>query len=205
MKISVLFILLTFVFACSKDTEPYQENMKYVFSSKYSNSEFKDKLYLQKQDVDGFVSKILWDSEIRQDPGSSTGISLEARFSNTRSSIELPTPMGEYLNMTGLLPNPRVQFPIRLNDSIDSHHKIDYKHNPYNGLLVDGYLKVIGRKYYDKKPVSDTCWVIEANKYSSKDTSATFYFNEKLGFVYFNYQLGNDSIVIALDSIIYNN
>lgn len=204
MKITLYLILLILIMACSENTEPYQENMKYVFSSKYSKSEFTDVLYLQKREVDGFISKMTWESEIRQDPGSSTGMDVEANFSNTRSSIELPTPMGEYLNMTGLLPNPRVQFPIKMNDSISTHHKIEYKHSPYNGQLVDGYLKVIGKKYFDQKSVNDSCWVIEAKKYNSTDTAATYYYNEKLGFVYFNYLLGTDTISIALDSIINN-
>jgi hypothetical protein len=175
--------------------------MKYVFSSKYSKSEFTDVLYLQKYEVDGFVSNIKWDSEIRQDPGSSTGMTTEAKMSTTRSNIEIPTPMGEYLNMTGLLPNPRVQFLIKVGDSISSHHKIEYKHNPYNGWSIDGYLKVIGKTYYHKPDISDTCWVIEAKNYSNADTSAIFYFSPKYGFVYFNYQMGADSIVIALKSI----
>lgn len=202
MKALFIIFIAIALFSCSEEDSPYPFDVKYIYFAKYSKSEFKDKVTLQKFEVDGFISKIVWDSEIRQDPGSSTGITLEANVSNARSNIEIPSPMGAYLDMTGLLPYPRVDFPIKVGDSTSSHHKIEYKHNPYNGRVIDGYLKVIGTTTYNNPLVEGKCWVIEAHNYSTADTSATFYFNDKLGFVYYKYKMGTDSIIIALEALV---
>lgn len=195
----LIFTLLVLI-SCG-ESGPHADGMKYEFEVKYSQSEFTDKLTLERNSISGFISTIIWNSEIRQDKGSSTGNELETKTSNSTQSLELPQPLGEYLNYTNLLPSPKVQFPIQLGDSIYMTHKVKYKHSPFNGRKVEGYLKVIGKEFYANTLVNDTCWVISANKFNTSDTSATYYYNKKYGFVYFRYQIGSNDIEINLKSI----
>lgn len=203
LKITKLIILVTLILsigACSEQG-PHADNVLYVFKVKYSKSEYTDRLTLERKSTSGFQSDIIWDSEIRQDKGSINGITVETKSSNSTQNFELPQPLGEYLNLTNLLPAPRVEFPISIGDSIYLSHKVDYKHSPYNGRQVDGYLTVSGKEYYS----NDTCWVINAYKLTTNDTSATYYYSPKYGFIYFKYQLGEDTIEIDLDSLTTSN
>jgi len=193
-------LLIIFVISCS-EPGPHADNMKYIYKVTYTNSEFTDRLTLERSSVSGFVSTIVWDSEIRQDKGSSTGVSVESKSTNSNLSFELPQPLGEYLNLTNLLPAPRVEFPLSIGDSIYMSHRIDYKHSTYNGKSVEGYIKVSGKEFYSNQIVNDTCWVISSNLFSTTDTSATYYYNTRLGFVYFEYLLGTDTIEVSLDSL----
>lgn len=198
MKYLILTLLV--LMSCGENG-PHGDGMKYIYKVKYSKSEFIDTLKLERNSISGFISNVKWDSEIRQDKGSSTGIEVETKTSNSTIVLELPHPLGEYLNYTNLLPAPKVQFPIQVGDSIYMSHKVNYKHSPHNGREIDGYLKVIGKEYYPNVLIKDTCWVLKANRFGVTDTSATFYYNPKFGFVYFHYQIGIDEIEINLNSI----
>lgn len=197
--ITALIAILVLI-SCSEQT-PYQDGVKYIYKVKYSNSEFDDIITVEKTVVSGFASKILMETEVRQDKGSSTGYSIESNVANSTQKIQLPHPLGEYLNLTNMLPPPTIEFPVEIGDSIYSDHTVKFKHSPYNGLNIEGYIKVIGREMVKNRIANDTCWVLKAQKYNTSDTSATFYYNSKYGFVELDYQLGTDNISITLDSL----
>ncbi len=200
MKRIIKLILALLFVSCSEQT-PYQDGVKYIYKVKYSKSEFEDIMTVEKTVVSGFASKILMETEVRQDPGSSTGYSIESNVANSTQKIQLPHALGEYLNLTNLLPPPTIEFPVTIGDSVYNEHTIDFKHSPYNGLNVEGYIKVIGREMVKNRIANDTCWVLKAQKYNTSDTSATFYYNNKYGFVNLDYQFGTDYISITLDSL----
>lgn len=200
MKRIIKLILALLFVSCSEQT-PYQDGVKYIYKVKYSKSEFEDIMTVEKTVVSGFASKILMETEVRQDPGSSTGYSIESNVANSTQKIQLPHALGEYLNLTNLLPPPTIEFPVTIGDSVYNEHTIVFKHSPYNGLKVEGYIKVIGREMVKNRIANDTCWVLKAQKYNTSDTSATFYYNDKYGFVNLDYQFGVDNISITLDSL----
>lgn len=199
-KILIALIATLILFSCSEQT-PYSDGVKYIYKVKYSNSEFEDIITVEKTVVSGFVSKIMMETEVRQDPGSSTGYSIESDVANSTQKIQLPHPLGEYLDLTNLLPPPTIEFPVAIGDSIYSEHTVKFKHSPINGLNVEGYVKVVGREMVKNRIVNDTCWVLKAQKYNTNDTLATFYYNDRYGFVELDYQIGSDYITITLDSL----
>ncbi|MER3328019.1 MAG: hypothetical protein RIF34_00460, partial [Candidatus Kapaibacterium sp.] len=71
-KTIITLISILLIFSCSEQT-PYQDGVKYIYKVKYSNSEFEDVMTVEKTVVSGFASKILMETEVRQDRGSSTG------------------------------------------------------------------------------------------------------------------------------------
>ena len=200
MKRIVALIILLMLISCSEQT-PYADGVKYIYKVKYSNSEFEDIITVEKTVVSGFVSKLLLETEVRQDKGSSTGYSVESTVPNSTSEIKLPHPIGEYLDLTNLLPPPTIKFPIIVGDSMYSEHTVEFKHSPYNDTLVKGYIKVLGRELINNPIVHDSCWVLKVFKLDSKDTTATFYYNDEYGFTELNYSFGVDNILIYLDSL----
>lgn len=201
MKKSIITLIATLLLISCSEQTPYQDGVKYIYKVKYSRSEFQDRITVEKTEVSGFISKIQMETEVRQDPGSSTGYSIEADVANSTQKVELPHPLGEYLDLTNLLPPPHIEFPVAIGDSMHTEHTVKFKHSPYNGRKIEGYLKVTDRKFVKNRLFTDSCWVLKARKYNTLDTSATFYYNEKYGFVELDYQIGTDNIIITLDSL----
>ena len=199
-KIFITIISTLILISCSEQT-PYQDGVKYIYKVKYSKSEFEDIMTVEKTVVSGFASKIMLETEVRQDPGSSTGYSIESNVSNSTQKIQLPHPLGEYLDLTNLLPPPTIEFPVAIGDSIHTEHTVKFKHSPYNGYIIEGYIKVMGREIVNNHIAKDSCWVLKVYKNSTTDTMATFYYNDKYGFIELDYQLGADNITITLDSL----
>ena len=120
------------------------------------------------------------------------------------------------------VPNPQVKFPITIGDSIYVEQPIS------NGKTMKGYLKVIGeieyiedlnnynpwkvetrvvdghleinRKLDYNQGINNIyAWKIEARNLYNENYSAVYYYNEKNGFVYFNYKLANVEIEMNFD------
>ena len=136
-KIFITIISTLILIYCSEQT-PYQDGVKYIYKVEYSKSEFEDIMTVEKTVVSGFASKIMLETEVRQGPGSSTGYSIESNVSNSTQKIQLPHPLGEYLDLTNLLPPPTIEFPVAIGDSIHTEHTVTFKHSPYNGYIIEG-------------------------------------------------------------------
>ncbi len=201
MKKTIITLIATLILTSCSEQTPYQDGVKYIYKVKYSNSEFEDIMTVEKTVVSGFVSKILLETEVRQDKVSSTSNSIETNVANSTLKIQLPHPFGEYLDLTNLLPPPTIEFPVAIGDSIHTEHTVKFIHSPYNGVAVEGYIKVMGREMVNNPIIKDSCWVLKAYRNNTTDTSATFYYNDKYGFIELNYQIGADSITITLDSL----
>ena len=201
MKKTIITLIATLVLISCSEQTPYQDGVKYIYKVKYSKSEFDDLITVEKTVVSGFASKILMETEVRQDKGSSSGYSIESNVANSTQKVVLPHPLGEYLNLTNFLPPPTIEFPAAIGDSIYSEHTVKFKHSPYNGLNVKGYIKVVGKEMVKNRIANDSCWVLKAHKFNTADTSATYYYSNKYGFIELDYQLGADNITITLDSL----
>lgn len=91
------------------------------------------------------------------------------------------------------VPNPQIKFPISIGDSI-------YVEQPLsNGKVMKGYLKVIEELEYGSYLNEITyAWKIEAYNLNDDKYSATYYYNEKKGFVYLKYELNDKEIEMSL-------
>ena len=92
------------------------------------------------------------------------------------------------------VPNPQIKFPISIGDSI-------YVEQPLsNGKVMKGYLKVIEELEYGSYLNEITyAWKIEAYNLNDDKYSATYYYNEKKGFVYLKYELNEKEIEMKSD------
>lgn len=118
---------------------------------------------------------------------------------------------------TEYLPNPQVKFPITNGDSIYVEQtlsngklmrgylkvmeKIEYNeglnnYNPWKieSQLMDGVLELNNKLDYNKNTYHNYAWKIIARNLENDNYTAIYYYNEKYGFVYFNYELIDVSI-----------
>jgi len=194
---SLVFVLITS--ACknqSKYKSIYTKGHEWKFLVKSSLSTNIDTLYLK---ILPFPDKSLTESYqwvlIFLDSSSlsykvDTSItSTTVDESNIDDYINLPSPINKYLRLTKAIPSPKIKIPVREGYTATSTIKININEdNELKGLSINGSITVIGKTNYKNKIVNDPCWVLEAKGESKLGTlKAKYYFNEKLGFVYFYY------------------
>lgn len=119
-----------------------------------------------------------------------------------QSKVWIHPPRNLYMRYAELVHFPYIEFPIKIGNS----HKWELTPQgsgwkELEGLNVDGEIVVANKIYYDNPQVKDTCWVLEANgKVKDKGYYGTYYFSEKLGFVYLKYKFDAKTIEINLIS-----
>lgn len=117
-----------------------------------------------------------------------------------QSKVWIHPPRSLYMRYAELVHFPYIEFPIKIGNS----HKWELTPQgsgwkELEGLNVDGEIVVANKIYYDNPQVKDTCWVLEAKgKVKDKVYYGTYYFSEKLGFVYLKYKFDVKTIEMNL-------
>lgn len=105
----------------------------------------------------------------------------------------------DYYYLTEMLPFPWIQYPISIGQIIEWELTPEAGWGDLKGRSVVGEIKVVDKIFYSNPVVNDSCWVIETIGISSiGNFSSKYYFNEKLGFVYFHYDLNDYTIDIEV-------
>lgn len=200
--ILLLFIISFFLYSCGAPVV-YKPNNIWYFKAKRTNDNRIDTLEFRIYDENWqiIMKKCRWDfPPLRDSLGNIiktdflTGI-LDIKFWFPlnlffASKIDFPPPEWDYLKYTWLLPH-KIKFPITIGQTIKWNETLGSKRPPtdeFYQLKVSGTVKVIGKKFYSNSIVHDTCWLLEAKSKSKLgEFNASYFFHEKLGFVYMFY------------------
>jgi hypothetical protein len=202
-KINILFlVILLFVISCS-NPNIYTPDRKWVFEVNYSFQEKKDTLTLTTFDeiYNHYQIKSEWFSVQYNYPkvGSKTTLSgitgIIERYNPAiiswiySSQIWIHPPRHRpYVHLTEMVPFPWIKFPISIGQ------RNDWKLTPKDGWqelegkTVKGHIEVTNKIYYDNPVVKDSVWVLDAVGNSEVGRfTGKYYFHEKYGFIYFDY------------------
>lgn len=199
--IFLYYIIILFAVSCTNPSI-YTPDKKWVFEVNYSFQDKKDTLTLfTYNEKYNFQIKCIW-KNIRWDEPELGGriINMETtgiieRYTQAiiswlfSSQIWMHPPRHRpYLHLTEMVPFPYINFPISIGQ------KNDWKLTPKDGWqelegkTVKGHIEVINKIYYDNPVVKDTVWVLDAVGNSEIGCFlGRYYFHEKYGFIYFEY------------------
>jgi hypothetical protein len=208
----LLLFLTLFINSCSGPII-YKPNHIWEFKVTRTDSKIVDTLQFKTTDESWqiLMKKCIWQFPIRKDTAGkvmitqTTGIMdikvcfpLSLLFS---SKIDFSPPEWEYLKYSWIIPI-KIKFPITVGQTIKLNKTFGSKRPPsdeFRQLKVNGFVKVIGRKFYSNPLVNDTCWVLEASSKSKiGEFNAKYYFNEKFGFVYMFYDFKKYQVEMEL-------
>ncbi len=200
MKLYHLIILVLLI-SCGTN-HIYNDHTEWTFTVKNSDSEYIDTLTLSLADnyYSFIYSKIYWNFKSKSDEIYSLEFGAESAFTENSDEIKIHPPIGGYLDFTEMLPYPEVHFPIKTGDVYTSDHEIGSPNRTFDGIEVNGTLRVTGKILYEENLLKDSCWVIEGRN-NAENYSSRYYYHDRLGFVYFFYQGKNNSIEINLKSL----
>ncbi len=200
MKFLIITVSILLLASCSQPMV-YKPNREWNFEVKRSDSETTDTLKFKifNENWKLFQKKCKWFYLLINDSSgsmkmitSTTGIIdrqcnpvMEWFFD---SEIWMHPPRSAYLRLTEMVPFPWIKFPIEKGKELDWNLIPKSGWEELEGVEVNGTLKVTGKIFYENPVVKDSCWVIEAvGKSDAGNFTGKYYFNEKLGFVYFYY------------------
>lgn len=171
---------------------------KYIVQS--SKSIYKDTLYISV--AKGIVDKIKINAIMQINDKKKFSKSIETLFTDNKNEIRLANPTGQYFDKTILICPPYVKFPIEKGNKYTHQWTVDgKKFNQKKDIEVRSELEVIGKVDNNAELYNDKTWEIncvsksEIGVYTSK-----YYFNEKYGFVYWEYVFEEYNIKVNLDS-----
>lgn len=186
----------------------YLPNRQWVFTVKRSDNATIDSLYLtvlnERFEGDSTKWKLRWIAIVRDSNRVLIDTSISRVIDREGSpfiSFSTPSIKGKGYQMTRLLPEPQVRFPIVLGHEMKVKDTIVVNRDSpeFEGLVITGTLKVSGKTFYKNPIVKDTCWIIDAFGNSEKGSfKAQYYFHKKFGFVYFYYDFVAYQVEISL-------
>ena len=113
-------------------------------------------------------------------------------------TVMVTSPKRGVFAKTENVPNPQVNYPLTIGDSIYVEQSLS------NGQTMKGYLKVTGKIQHGNDTKEADKWVVNAYNLENKKYSATYYYSKKIGFVYLDYKLDDIEIVMNLTMYIYH-
>lgn len=216
-KIALLIILfIIIVFSCiylifiKIDNKIYHENYKQKFTIKKSNSNKIDTLNFEILDSRTQIDQIACKFSLNFfDDSSKNSISIEEYsgvYENQgnlikniffKPSIWIHPFRSAKMRYAELFPFPKVELPIYQGQKINWHLVPKGGWKELEGLEINGYLKVVSSKYVQLNGKNVKIWVIEAKSFTKLGNyKSTYYFSEKLGFVYFYYDFNQYQVEI---------
>lgn len=215
--IAIFVILgLAILFICWQKYEVpknniYELNREWIFSVKMSNISRVDTIILKIVEKPEIMQgkKAMWsfmdaNSLLFKNTTDTSITEYTDMYDVDKSYVSLPSPTIQYFRLTKGVPSPNIRFPIYKGYSMNV--KTTFKkvkdQDQFENQTVTGKLEVVDKIYYDNPVVKDWCWVIDAVGNSSIGTfKAKYYFNEKYGYVYFNYDFNTYNIIMEPISI----
>ena len=199
--IIALFILLS---SCTSKIKEL-ENTEYRYQISNSTNNNIDSLELS-QEMDYFQPKIKWTFWSAEN-NKSYKFQETKNYEHNNDYLRLSLPIGLYLDYTELLPPPQVNFPIKIGDSNFVKFELMSRSKPSKIIRdneLTGYYLVKDTIIYDDTgKFNEKCFVIEAYNFKFKNYKLTYYYSEKLGFLYFKYDFNKEhnSFEIKLNTI----
>ncbi|MDA3844528.1 MAG: hypothetical protein PF588_09200 [Candidatus Kapabacteria bacterium] len=208
ISISFIASLVLILMSCS-EPKIYKGGKEWKFSMKSSDQIVADTIYLKSFDeiTDRFDIKSHWVRfKLLENGGSNisvgeSGIEDGTWLSLTPRKINIPPyrSSDDYSTLTGMLPYPGVEYPISIGQKTNWELTPRACWEELEGKTVKGYIEVIDKIYYSNDIVQDSCWVLSAiGKSEVGEFSAKYYFSEKYGFIYFNYDFSDYTVEINL-------
>lgn len=113
-------------------------------------------------------------------------------------TVMVTSPKRGVFAKTEFVPNPQVNYPLTIGDSIYVEQSLS------NGKKMKGYLKVTDKIQFGNDTKEADKWVVKAYNLENNKYSATYYYSKKIGFVYLDYKLDDIGIVMNLTTYIYH-
>lgn len=206
-RILPILLLSCLALSCQQNTEGsiYQPTREWKFTCTNNSCSQIDTLTLKILDKVWNITQteLEWKHNTMLDNGNNqttievTGV-IDQSGSNT-GRVWLHPPRAAYLRRAELVPFPEVHIPVVDGQIFESNLTPGEGWKEYEGVKVNGQLKVSGKVLYKQELLQDSCWRIEARSQSSVGNySATYFYHEKRGFVYFKYHFGEDTCEINL-------
>lgn len=184
------YILLFIIASIGCISQPYFKSNDFIFDVKYINATGAPKIELLSVEN----SRVNNLDSVEWAYFEHNLIFYQPRYCVQDSAgVMVTSPNRGVFAATEHVPNPQIKFPISIGDSI-------YVEQPLsNGKVMKGYLKVIENLEYGSYLNEITyAWKIEAYNLNDYKYSATYYYNEKKGFVYLKYELNDKEIEMSL-------
>lgn len=184
------YILLFIIASIGCISQPYFKSNDFIFDVKYINATGAPKIELLSVEN----SRVNNLDSVEWAYFEHNLIFYQPRYCVQDSAgVMVTSPNRGVFAATEHVPNPQIKFPISIGDSI-------YVEQPLsNGKVMKGYLKVIEELEYGSYLNEITyAWKIEAYNLNDDKYSATYYYNEKKGFVYLKYELNDKEIEMSL-------
>lgn len=184
----VLISLCLIILSC---TDQASTSIKKTFIVKRNDSSIIDTLIISKgRDKAEYLFKST----------DSNGISIEKKRSinfnaNTFLSLE-----GAYLDNTKYLPSPDIPKKLATGEKIYSEFEVDFNDKK---KFFKGEIEIVAPTQYNVSLLQDDTWILNASSFNKNDDNilykATYYYNERYGFVYYHYEI--DNMIIDIDLI----
>lgn len=188
MKNSLLVLIVALSFISCSNLE--KGDLKKTFTVKRNDSSIIDTLIISKgRDKAEYLFKST----------DSNGISVENKRTINFQGDTFLSLEGAYLDNTKYLPSPDIPKKLATGEKIYSEFEVDFNDKKE---VFKGEIEIVAPTQYNVSLLQDDTWILNASSFNKNDKKlykATYYYNERYGFVYYHYEI--DNMIIDIDLI----